>query len=68
MKLTLKNLKPRNPFVAPSLHRVAGTHALSNGARRQQAQRELRHELKREQMRGQKFGPTGDLPRLHPSP
>jgi hypothetical protein len=27
MKITVKNLKPRNPFVAASLRRVAGSHA-----------------------------------------
>jgi hypothetical protein len=47
MKLTVKTLKPRNPFVAASLRRVAGTHRAGSGARRQQAQRELRQEIHR---------------------
>ena len=47
MKLTLKNLKPRNPFVAASLHRVAGSHRPCTGARRQQASRDLQRELNR---------------------
>lgn len=47
MKLTLKNLKPRNPFVAASLHRVAGSHRPGTGARRQQASRDLQRELNR---------------------
>lgn len=47
MKLTLKNPKPRNPFVAASLRRVAGSHRPTTGARRQQATRELRRELNR---------------------
>lgn len=47
MKLIVKTLKPRNPFVAASLRRVAGTHNPRNGARRQQDQRALRQELQR---------------------
>ena len=47
MKLTLKNLKPRNPFVAASLRRAAGSHRSGSGARRQQAGRELQRELSR---------------------
>ena len=47
MKLTLKNLKPRNPFVAASLRRAAGSHRSGSGARRQQAGRELQREISR---------------------
>ena len=47
MKLTVKNPKPRNPFVAASLQRAAGSHRPGTGARRQQASRDLQHELKR---------------------
>ncbi len=47
MKLTVKNPKPRNPFVAASLRRVAGAHRSGTGARRQQAGRELQRELSR---------------------
>ena len=47
MKLTVKNLKPRNPFVAASLQRAAGSHRPGTRARRQQASRDLQHELKR---------------------
>ena len=43
MKMTIKTTKPRNPFVAASLRRVAGAHR--SGAQRQQAQRTLRREL-----------------------
>ena len=47
MKLSLKTLKPRNPFVVASLRRNAGAHRPGTGARRQQAARELRHEISR---------------------
>lgn len=47
MKLTVKNPKPRNPFVAASLQRRAGTHRSGPGALRQQADRELQRELNR---------------------
>lgn len=47
MKLTLKTLKPRNPFVVASLRRSAGTHRPRTGARRQQAARELQREISR---------------------
>lgn len=47
MKLTLKNLKPRNPFVAASLQRRAGAHRCSTGARRRQDARELQREVDR---------------------
>lgn len=45
MKLTIKTTKPRNPFVAASLHRAAGSHRPGTAAARQQAQRALRREL-----------------------
>ncbi len=45
MKLSLKTRKPRNPFVAASLRRVAGAHEPGRGARRQQARMDLRREL-----------------------
>lgn len=47
MKLTLKNLKPRNPFVAASLRRSAGTHRCGGASQRQQAGRELQREIQR---------------------
>lgn len=47
MKLTLKTMKPRNPFVAASLRRVAGSHRSGSGATRQQAARSLRQEIER---------------------
>lgn len=43
MKLIVKSAKPRNPLVAPSLMRRAGTHR--PGHQRQQSQRLLRREL-----------------------
>jgi hypothetical protein len=45
MKITLKPIKPRNPFVAASLRRTAGSHRLSAGARRQQAESAMRREV-----------------------
>lgn len=45
MKLTLKPLKPRNPFVAAGLQRAAGSHRPGIGAQRQQASRALQREL-----------------------
>lgn len=45
MKLILKTVKPRNPFVAASLRRNAGAHRSGAGARRQQAERALRKEV-----------------------
>jgi len=48
MKLTLKNPKPRNPLVAPSLQRKAGPHRTSGGASRQQALSALRREVGRQ--------------------
>jgi hypothetical protein len=47
MKLTLPSPKPRNPFLAASLRRLAGSHRTGGGARRQQAQRALRQEIER---------------------
>lgn len=47
MKLIVKTSKPRNPLVAPSLRRKAGSHGASGGTRRQQATRALRRELER---------------------
>jgi hypothetical protein len=47
MKLRLIAPKPRNPFVAAAMRRVAGSHRPGKSARRQQAQRELRQELER---------------------
>ena len=43
MKLTLKTPKPRNPFVAASLRRVAGAHR--SGALRQAGRRDLQREI-----------------------
>ena len=45
MKLTLKTLKPLNPFVAASLRRVAGAHR--SGAARQAGRRDLQREIDR---------------------
>lgn len=47
MKLTLKTLKPRNPFVAASLRRAAGSHRSGGARQRQQADRELQREIQR---------------------
>lgn len=47
MKMHLKTIKPRNPFVAASLRRIAGSHRCSTGAQRQSQQRALREELQR---------------------
>lgn len=47
MKLSLKTIKPRNPFVAAALHRAAGSHRRVGSARRQQGGREMRLELDR---------------------
>jgi len=44
-KIVVKTAKPRNPFVAPSLRRMAGSHRLRSGAQRQRAARALRQEL-----------------------
>jgi hypothetical protein len=45
MKITLKPAKPRNPFVAASLRRAAGSHRPQTGARRQQAESAMRREV-----------------------
>ncbi|MDO9073418.1 MAG: hypothetical protein Q7U73_09135 [Rubrivivax sp.] len=45
MKLSLKTIKPRNPFVVASLRRSAGSHRPGPGARRQQAERAVRQEV-----------------------
>jgi hypothetical protein len=45
MKITLKLSKPRNPFVAVSLRRKAGSHRPQGGAHRQQAENALRREM-----------------------
>jgi len=47
MKISLKNLKPRNPLAVLAMKRVAGSHRLRTGAKRQQAARALRQELER---------------------
>lgn len=47
MKLTLVSRKPRNPLVAPSLQRKAGSHRIAGGASRQQARAALRREVER---------------------
>lgn len=47
MKIQIKNLKPRNPFVPASLRRLAGAHTASAGSRRQQASRDLQREIDR---------------------
>lgn len=46
MKLQFKTLKPRNPLVVASLRRAAGAHRPGTGARRQQAERALRQEIR----------------------
>jgi hypothetical protein len=45
MKMTLKTAKPRNPYVAASLRRSAGSHRPSTAAVRQQARQGLRREI-----------------------
>ena len=47
MKLTMKTIKPRNPFVAASLRRSAGSHRSGGTSQRQQAGRELQREIQR---------------------
>ncbi len=47
MKLQIKTVKPRNPFVAASMRRAAGAHGPNGSARRQQGRRALRLELQR---------------------
>lgn len=45
--MTIKTSKPRNPLVALSLKRKAGSHRASGGAERQRATNALRRELDR---------------------
>jgi hypothetical protein len=45
MKFIVKTAKPRNPFVAASLRRMAGAHRSSASTSRQQGQQALRREL-----------------------
>ena len=45
MKITLRNLKPRNPLVAAARRRHAGAHRRSASAERQRARLALRHAL-----------------------
>jgi hypothetical protein len=47
MKLTLKSIKPRNPFVVAGLRRSAGAHRSGSSAQRQEGQRALRQEIER---------------------
>jgi len=47
MKITVKTLKPRNPLVAASRRRLAGSHRSGPGAQRQQAKSALRQEVER---------------------
>lgn len=47
MKLILQTVKPRNPLVAPSLRRKAGSHRRSGSGTRQQAAAALREEVLR---------------------
>ena len=47
MKMHLQSVKPRNPFVAASLRRAAGSHRVGIAAQRQSQQRALREELQR---------------------
>jgi len=45
MKITVTNLKPRNPLVAPAHFRRAGSHRSGGRAMRRQGSRVLRREL-----------------------
>jgi hypothetical protein len=45
MKFILKSAKPRNPLVAASLRRLAGSHRPRGGALRQQAITAMRREI-----------------------
>lgn len=45
MKFNLPAIKPRNPLVAASLKRRAGSHRAENASNRQLAKRALRQEL-----------------------
>ena len=44
--ITLKTLRPRNPFVRLALQRKAGTHGRSQGSQRRRARIALRRELR----------------------
>jgi len=44
-KITVKTLKPRNPFVVMSRARRAGAHSPRSGNQRAQAARSLRRDL-----------------------
>jgi len=46
MKLTVKTIQPRNPFVAAALRRHAGSHRRGMATARQSVRRELRAEVK----------------------
>lgn len=45
MKFIVPSVKPRNPLVAGSMRRHAGSHDRGKGAQRQQSKRELLREL-----------------------
>ena len=45
MKITVTTRKPRNPLVAPTHFRRAGTHRPRGGSQRQKAGRSLQREL-----------------------
>ncbi len=45
MKLIVRNTKPRNPCVVPSLRRKAGSHQPGQGALRLQARAHTRREV-----------------------
>ena len=47
MKLNLKTLKPRNPFVVAGLRRAAGSHRAGKARGRQDAALALRQEIDR---------------------
>ncbi|MBQ0936663.1 hypothetical protein [Ideonella paludis] len=51
MTFRLPTLKPRNPLVAASLQRRAGSHRRSTTAGRQSAQRALHSELRQLDLR-----------------
>ncbi|WP_374567698.1 hypothetical protein [Ideonella sp.] len=46
MKFVIATAKPRNPLVAPSRMRRAGSHGIGTKAQRQQGRHELRRELR----------------------
>ena len=46
-KITVPTARPRNPLVAASLMRLAGSHRRSGGALRQHAKQTLRASLQR---------------------